>query len=282
VSEANIPVLDMSHADGALFAALAKAQQAAVTVGKDARNQQANYNYASAEAMMRAARAAMADTGLAIMSTWTQQASDIPEGMDIGNQFVCATVTEHFVVTHEGGGWIGGRAEIDAIASKRTPPHKAVAASATYMHGFVLRHLLNLDRAEDGEHAVDSQPNEYVPPRQGQRRRPPHEVAHQVARRPGGWRAGLSKEAAQAEAGCRAMVKERIELIRELGVSREAMEHSTTALLAEILDIEASAGGYDAMAPRFSLEQWGKVNAALRADIASLQDTKAQREEAGK
>jgi hypothetical protein len=151
---------------------------------------------------------------------------------------------------------------------------QAVGSAITYGRRYALAAITGVaPEDDDGEAAKASGAGPVQSPRS---RQCPAE------QKPGGWRASLSKEAAQAEAGCRAMVKERIELIRELGVSREAMEHSTTALLAEILDIEASAGGYDAMAPRFSLEQWGKVNATLRADIASLQDTKAQREEAGK
>ncbi len=151
----------------------------------------------------------------------------------------------------------------------------AVGSAITYARRYALAALVGVaPEDDDGQKAQDSGGGAVRAPRGRQRSKPKQET------KPGGWRANLSKEAAQAEAGCRSMVKERIELIRELGVSREAMEHSTTALLAEILDIEANAGGYDAMAPKFTLEQWGKVNGALRADINALLDTKKQRAEA--
>ncbi len=265
--------LDMSSANAALMTALAKAQQAASTVGKDGRNTQRNYNYSTAEAMVRAAREAMADTGLAVLSTWTQEPAELPEGGDIGNQFACATVIEHFVLTHAEGGYISGRAEIDAIASRARPYDKAVAAAATYMHGFVLRHLLNLDRSEEGEAAVDRRGDDSFDPRRGQRRQQPQgqpQSRRRQEQKPGGWRANAEPHVQQADKVCRELVRERIGLVRELGISREAMEQSTTALLAEILGIEPSKGGYDEMAPRFTLDQWGDINARLRKDVNDL------------
>jgi len=161
---ARVHALDMTHANPPLLAALAMAQTQAQTVGKDGTNTQKHYKYATAEAMIRASRDAMSGTGLSVLSTWTVDASDPPEG-DIGFQFSCGTVIESFVLAHAEGGYITGRAECDAIASKGRPYDKAVTASATYMHGFVLRHLLNLDRAEEGEHAVDRRSDEGFEPR---------------------------------------------------------------------------------------------------------------------
>lgn len=151
----------------------------------------------------------------------------------------------------------------------------AVGSAITYARRYALAALVGVaPEDDDGQKAQDSGGGAIRAPRGRQRSKPKQE------KKPGGWRANLSKEAAQAESGCRAMIRERIDLIRELEVSREAMEHGTTALLAEILDIEPHPGGYDEMAPQFTLEQWGQINASLRKDINALLDTKKQREEA--
>lgn len=147
-------VLDISKATPDMLAALAKAQAEVQTVGKDGRNKDKNYNYSSAEAMIRGSRKPFGDNGLAFISSWTRQPLDAAD-QDIGNQFVCANVQMHFALTHASGGVISGTAEMDAIGSRARPPDKAVAATLTYMRGFVLRDLLNIDRADEDADAVD-------------------------------------------------------------------------------------------------------------------------------
>ncbi len=276
MSDASIGALDMSEANAALFAALAKAQQAAATVGKDAKNTQRGYNYASAEAMVRAARKAMEDTGLAVLSTWTQTPAELPEGGDIGNQFACATVIEHFVITHADGGYIRGRAEIDAIASRARPYDKAVAAAATYMHGFVLRHLLNLDRAEEGEAAVDQRGEEGFTPNRRARQQPPREGSRKVtpaespARKPPrnkAWQAGqalFGKVASRRES----LIAQNREALAKQGVTTL----STEQMVAKALGVEGEPPHkYDIPA-----DQWGVIVRAFGDDIDDLEMTLAE------
>ncbi len=251
------PVIDLAHANADLFAALAAAQQEAQTVGKDAQNTQRGYKYASAESMVRAARAAMAGTGLAIISTWTSEPAEIPDGGDIGNQFACATVIESFVVTHSSGGYITGRAELDAIASRARPYDKAVAAAATYMHGFVLRHVLNLDRAEDGELAVDQRGDEGFTPT---RTRPASKNA-----------TALSPEAQARYNEFRHLCKERGDLQRTTGATGETVLPIRDRLAAII-------GVRDSDHRRWTTEQWETVNKGLADDIADMRATQLANE----
>lgn len=148
-------VLDPSHGDAALFKALAECQGKMETVGKDGRNTEGRgYSYATAENMIRATRKPMASCGIAFMSTW--HATDPEDGAegDIGNQFVGAVVEVHWILTHAEGGYLQGTANMAAICSRRRPPDKAVAATLTYLRGFILRDLLNMDR-EETEEQVD-------------------------------------------------------------------------------------------------------------------------------
>lgn len=246
---ATIQALDMSGTNAALFAALAKAQQQARTVGKDGNNAQGRYKYSTAEAMVRGARAAMADTGLAILSTWTQEPADVPQDIDIGKQFVCATVVEHFVLTHADGGYIQGRAELDAIASRGRSPEKAVAAAATYMHGFVLRHLLNLDRAEEGEHAVDRRNDgDFVPRgRPAPQQRPPNASPE--------WKAAYAKY--------QDAIKTRRALIESNGITahRDAKQ-----IIMDTLGTKTQPQGRD-----ITPEQWGMIERAVRDEIDDME-----------
>lgn len=152
------PSVDLSHATPELFAALAQAHADMETVGKDGENTDRDYRYATAEAMIRAARKAMSPHGLAAWHTFYPTQPGIRGDGQIGRQFVCATVRIDWVVSHSGGGYIRGWAEIDAIASGGRTHDKAEAAAATYGWGFVLRGLLNMDRAEEDPNSVDQRP----------------------------------------------------------------------------------------------------------------------------
>jgi hypothetical protein len=157
--------LDTSEASADLFAALAKAQADVESVGKDGKNTQRGYKYATTEAMIRGSRQHLAAHGLAFFSTWSQSLPEVMEG-NIGDQFVAARVTIHWVLGHASGGQITGTAHMDAIGSKARPPDKAVAAALTYGLGFVLRGLLLLDRADEDEHSPDRRPEpEPEPPK---------------------------------------------------------------------------------------------------------------------
>ncbi len=138
---------------------------------------------------------------------------------------------------------------------------QAVGSAITYGRRYALAAIAGVcPEDDDGEAAKSSGAGPIQKPQSRRRQE----------QKPGGWRANAEPHVQQADKVCRELVRERIGLIRELGISREAMEQSTTALLAEILDIEPSKGGYDEMAPRFTLDQWGDINARLRKDVNDL------------
>lgn len=149
--------LDASAATPELWAALAKAQGAIATVGKDGTNTQRGYQYSTADAMLAAGRTVLSKNGLSMISTFEALEGHRPAG-DIGNQHIAARVLIWWVLGHEGGGIIKGCATMDAIGSKARPPDKAVAAAVTYGLGFVMRGLLNIDRGEEDEHSPDRRP----------------------------------------------------------------------------------------------------------------------------
>lgn len=155
------PALDLSHATPALWKALAEAQAKAHTVGKDGRNRDAGYNYATADSMIRGGARARAEAGarLALVSSWSQVDLVPPPnaGKDGGpGQWPSAEVTLHWALgCADDGGYIAGTITTHAIGSRRRPPDKATAAAATYAEGFVERNLMRLDRAEEGDDDVD-------------------------------------------------------------------------------------------------------------------------------
>ncbi len=142
--------IDMAHVSNGLLAALALAQGQMKTVEKDGavknKDGTVKYTYSTAEAMIRATREPMSANGLSMFSTWEISAPPTTAHYDCGKQYVFATVTESWVLAHESGGYLRGRAKTYAIGSFGRPPDKAIAAATTYLHGFVLRHLLNMDR----------------------------------------------------------------------------------------------------------------------------------------
>lgn len=155
------PVLDLSHATPALWKALAEAQAKAHTVGKDGRNRDAGYNYATADSMIRGGARARAEAGgrLALVTSWSQVDLVVPPnaGKDGGpGQWPSAEVTLHWALgCADDGGYISGTITTHAIGSRRRPPDKATAAAATYAEGFVERNLMRLDRAEESDDDVD-------------------------------------------------------------------------------------------------------------------------------
>lgn len=186
--------MDLSKGGAELFAALAKAQAGAETIGKDGKNSHGGYKYATAENVIRGARKAMAEHGLSVITTWSSDPVDPPPGAgqkDGPGQWVSARVRVDWALLHASGGVVTGSADTEAMSSRLRPPDKAVAAAVTFCHGFILRGLLNLDRAEEDEDAVDRRKDD-EPWDRGQTRQqskpsfrrdaPPHEQKPDVRR----------------------------------------------------------------------------------------------------
>lgn len=146
-------VLDLSGINPPWCAAMAKAQAEVETVGKDGRNEEGRgYSYATGENMIRGSRTPLTSNGLAFISSWVAEPVEQGAEGDIGNQFVGAMVRVSFALTHADGGYATGTANMAAICSRRRPPDKAVAATLTYLRGFILRDLLNMDRDQVNPH----------------------------------------------------------------------------------------------------------------------------------
>lgn len=159
--------VDASHANGALFAALAKAQEQAQTVKKEGRNTQGRYLYAEADDMIAAGREARRGTGLSLLTTWALEEASTPG--EYGNQWVSHRVAVHWVLAHSDGGYLTGAAYVDAVASRGRPPDKAIAAALTYAEGFVERGLMRLDRDENPEDVDQRQEPTQAPRQQADR-----------------------------------------------------------------------------------------------------------------
>jgi hypothetical protein len=133
--------------DAALFAALAKAQSLAKLVEKDARNAFHKYNYASAEALIAEAKAALAECGLAVIPSELMIQEPRAAESECGAKAVL--IAEWFVV-HEAGGRHVIHCQWPVIPEKGRPLDKALAAARTASLGYLLRDLLQLPRVEEG------------------------------------------------------------------------------------------------------------------------------------
>lgn len=165
-------------AQARLHAALAKAILQTHEVEKDARNKFHGYNYASAEAVYRAAREALAANGLALVPTttrirpsredemfWAPGATkqDPPVWTRIGLVLVRA-----YVLVHEGGGALDlGEQEWPIVPERGRPEDKAVAAADTASLSYRLRDLLQLPRVEEGTEMDDERREHRGPARAG-------------------------------------------------------------------------------------------------------------------
>lgn len=127
-----------------LAAALVAAQSAAESVGKDATNKFHNYKYASAEAIMVEARAALNSAGLAtLMEQWEL----LPPTHDGAPE----RVKVQFLTLHANSDQtLKGVAEYFVLPEKGRPEDKATATALTYAEGYYLRGLLCLPRVEEG------------------------------------------------------------------------------------------------------------------------------------
>ncbi len=149
------------HATPDMWKALSVAQGQCRTVGKDGKNRNGNYNYASADAIVRASREPLARNGLSVIESFAALAP--PEKQpEFGRQYIAARVVLTAIIGHESGGYITATLEMDAIGSAGRPPDKAIAAARTYAKGFLLLGLLNMDRDEEEAESVDSRSDEPV------------------------------------------------------------------------------------------------------------------------
>ena len=148
-------------------AALVAAQAAAEAVEKDSRNAHQGYKYASAEAIIREARAALASAGLAFYRESAAVEWEPPVVVETRNgpkNQRTGLVRATYVLRH-GDEKIVVESETPALAEAGRPEDKAVATALTYSLGYVLRDLLLLPRVEEGTDVDQRDDRERAPVR---------------------------------------------------------------------------------------------------------------------
>lgn len=138
-----------------LFAALAKAQQAAKGIEKSGENKFHHYKYASAEDVVAGSRAALGAHALAFLST----------SYKVGVRDGMLMLESRYLLTHESGESIEVESETPIIPDKGRPEDKATATAKTYDLAYALRSLLLLPRVEEGAD-VDSRDDTKYQPRE--------------------------------------------------------------------------------------------------------------------
>lgn len=142
--------------------ALAKAQRAIKTVGKEGRNTEMGrdktgkpgYDYAYSDDIIEALRDAFAPLGISFVHSWR---CVNPPDLNLGEkQWLTATVVLSWGLLYgdENGhvGKLSGTAECDAVGSAGRPPDKAMAAAKTYCAGYLAMGLGAMNRGAVQEH----------------------------------------------------------------------------------------------------------------------------------
>ncbi len=125
-----------------LFAALAAAQASIQAVGKDGKNNHQNYAYTTSEAVIDAARVALAPQGLAAFRV----RYDIPDKGS--NDFAIHSV---YMLVHSSGASMDFTNIWIASPGKGRPDDKAMAGALTTGLAYWLRDLLLIPRKDDAE-----------------------------------------------------------------------------------------------------------------------------------
>lgn len=156
----------------ALNKALAAAQKRAEAVEKDATNSFHKYRYASAEAIIAEARAALAEEGLAVMPVSTDRDPAQPdhvwkgEGADAFID-VPRRIRAVYLLLHESGEEREFYFTTPVIPEKGRPEDKAEFGSRTENLGYALRDLLLLPRVQEGAESPSARDDRgYQGPRQ--------------------------------------------------------------------------------------------------------------------
>lgn len=140
-----------------LAAALCAAQQAAEAVSKDATNTFHRYEYASAEAILTEARAALNIAGLSVSATKTL----------LERQGDTWMMHAFYRVLHVSGESAELESSYPVIPDKGRPLDKAMSAARTTALAYALRDLLLLPRVAKGDEVDHRDDTQYDPTRPG-------------------------------------------------------------------------------------------------------------------
>lgn len=142
----------------ALHAALARAVARAAAVEKDGANTYHRYRYASAEAMLTEARAALAAEGLALVISGAvvdEAARPLTEVRAKGERASpddrCPVLVVDAALVHAEGGSLPLGWEWPVVVEAGRPADKAVASARTTSLAYALRDLLLLPRVDESD-----------------------------------------------------------------------------------------------------------------------------------
>ena len=156
-----------------LYSALAAAQaMAAAGVEKGGKNDYHRYKYATAEAIIGAANAALAANGLALLST----AVTTRAAVEIDNPTIPLFLIRHGLLTHKSGLEIGITGEWPIVLERGRPLDKAMAGATTSSLGYLLRDLLlmpRVDPSDDMDHSSRDQQQNRAPAKRAPAKRAP-------------------------------------------------------------------------------------------------------------
>lgn len=135
----------------ALATAIVRAHRAVRAVGKDGRNRDQNYDYATAEAITSEARAALTEADLCVVRTdWRVDYSAGYEGVLYGKQdrkVRCAgRLYVHFELVHSSGASRSYEVSIPVMPSAGRPDDKAELAALTSVSSYFTLGLLQIER----------------------------------------------------------------------------------------------------------------------------------------
>jgi len=158
--------------------ALLKAQQAIVSVSKDATNSFHKYAYVSSESMMAECRAVLHQAGLVLTSEGAGTLSVLEHSVvwqpfkdsePVMADTKTVIVKRSFRLTHPASGESKTYTlEFPAVPEKGRPIDKAVAGALTSSLSYFLRDLLQVPRGDENE--MDRRQDEVVPPPPAQRK----------------------------------------------------------------------------------------------------------------
>ena len=151
-----------SNAPASLYAALARAIARAHAVEHDAQNPHHRYSYASAEAVLGEARAALSSEGLSLVTV-----SATPAGAD-GAHMLDVT----YLLAHSSGESLVVSRSWPIVVGNGRPLDKALAGASTTCLAYTLRDILLLPRG-DQEADPDQRDDRDVTPRQAPKSAPP-------------------------------------------------------------------------------------------------------------
>lgn len=216
----------------AIAKALVAAQRDVKSVAKGSTNKFHGYNYASADDVAHAGRAALNAHGLVLMCTgWTLERSADPEEWD--------RLHVRYLLVHDGGDAMELASSTPIIPEKGRPEDKAEAAALTYSLGYTMRGLLCIHRGASEDDPDTRDDSGYESRKRPEQRREQPRQSQQ-----------LQRAATQTPANllaCKTLeqlieyVKKNAGALRKSSAGRAKVGDHLRALMGDAPDLERSA-----------------------------------------